>query len=459
MGQLYGTNFDGQYNYGCGGDLGLFAFPSEACPGENNAMINLYLSAGTPPYTYLWSNGETTEDLENLGPGIYSVTVTDSNGICDTISREVNEYGIISFYESPSCPGESDGMVYFNSTGCDCNTSFCQFIWELNGDTIAQGDGSTAEETYKYLFNIEAGVYTATIIHPDGCEIQQDINVPDGEMIDDVDVQNECDANNNGWIDLIVNPADSLIQNYLWSNGETTQDIFNLSEGSYSVVVSDTTCIDTLYFDIENTNFEELLIVSDYDITGPTFTPAPTTYNTEMEILNSECIGILNLWIGTSSSNFSWNSIGGVIGEYSSGVCAEGEWCVNIIDSSEFPGWTQITLTFNNEGIYEFITYMNGCPDYEDSIEIAVTDSCNSINIEENQMPNIYTDLNNNLIINLVDQDDNLQLQIFDLNGKKILDSEINKTNMISLDNYPIGVYGLRLLSSDFVYTNKIIVH
>ena len=463
-GSYMGTNFDGIYNNGCEwGDLGLFAFPSAACPGENNAMLNLYPSAGTPPYTYLWSNGETTEDLENIGPGLYSVSVTDANGICDTISREVNEYEIISFYQAPSCPDGNDGLVYFNSTGCDCNSSFCQWIWELNGDTIAQGDGSTAEETYKYLFNIEAGTYTATIIHPDGCEIQQEINVPDGTMIDDIDIQNECESNNNGWIDLIVNPADSIIQNYLWSNGETTQDIFNLSAGSYSVIVSDTVCIDTLYFDIENTDFEELLIISDDDIIGPTFTPAPETYSVEMETLNSSCMGILELWIATNSSELWWDAIPNDVGDYESGLCSDGDWCVNIIDSSEFPGWSQITLIFHAEGVYEFLAYANSsCPaysGYEDSIEITVTDSCSFINIEENLAPNIYTDLNNNLIINLFDQNEKIQVQIFDLNGKKILDSEINTTNIISLDNYPIGIYSLRLLSPDFVYTNKIIVH
>ena len=49
-------------------------------------------------------------------------------------------------------------------------SSNCQFIWtNEQGEIIAQGDGSTAEETYKYLFDIPAGVYTATIIHPNGC--------------------------------------------------------------------------------------------------------------------------------------------------------------------------------------------------------------------------------------------------------------------------------------------------
>ena len=67
-GSYMGTNYDGIYNDGCQGDLGLFAFPSDICPGEDNGLINLLVTGGTPPYTYQWSNGSTTEDIENIGP-------------------------------------------------------------------------------------------------------------------------------------------------------------------------------------------------------------------------------------------------------------------------------------------------------------------------------------------------------------------------------------------------------
>ena len=249
-GSYMGTYFDGAYNHSCNGDLGLFAFPSQVCPGENNGMINLYVSAGTPPYTYVWSNGETTEDLENIGPGLYSATVTDANGICETINREVSEYEVISFSQAPSCPEGNDGLAYFNSTGCDCNSSFCQFIWEFNGDTIAQGDGSSASETYKYLVGIASGTYIATIIHPDGCQIQEEIIVPEGSIINEYNLLDDCSATNSGSIELIS--QDSLL-NYLWNNGDTTSAIYNLEPGNYNVIVTDTTnCIDTMYFEIEN---------------------------------------------------------------------------------------------------------------------------------------------------------------------------------------------------------------
>ncbi|WP_295335133.1 PKD-like domain-containing protein [Flavobacterium sp.] len=49
------------------------------CTITNNGAINLIVSGGTPPFTYSWSNGATTEDLNNLVVGNYSVTVTDAN--------------------------------------------------------------------------------------------------------------------------------------------------------------------------------------------------------------------------------------------------------------------------------------------------------------------------------------------------------------------------------------------
>ena len=170
-----GTNFDGIFdNSGeCNTDLDLFAFPAVSCPGENSGSINLYIGPTVPERLlseYFWSNGETTEDLENLSVGSYSVTVVDANGCQDTITTNISEYEKVYFFHSTYMSRGSDGMAYKSSTGCSCNSSNCQFIWtNEEGEIIAQGDGSTAEETYKYLFDIPAGVYIATIIHPNGC--------------------------------------------------------------------------------------------------------------------------------------------------------------------------------------------------------------------------------------------------------------------------------------------------
>ena len=50
------------------------------CFNANTGAINLVVTGGTPPFIYSWSNGASTEDLNNLPPENYTVTVTDANG-------------------------------------------------------------------------------------------------------------------------------------------------------------------------------------------------------------------------------------------------------------------------------------------------------------------------------------------------------------------------------------------
>jgi hypothetical protein len=48
------------------------------CPSDSNGAITVTVTGGIPPYTYLWSTGDTTKDLSMLPGGTYVITVTDS---------------------------------------------------------------------------------------------------------------------------------------------------------------------------------------------------------------------------------------------------------------------------------------------------------------------------------------------------------------------------------------------
>jgi SprB repeat len=51
---------------------------SENC-GKQDGAINLTISGGTPPYTYLWNTGQTTSSLSGITSQDYTVKVTDAN--------------------------------------------------------------------------------------------------------------------------------------------------------------------------------------------------------------------------------------------------------------------------------------------------------------------------------------------------------------------------------------------
>ncbi len=56
---------------------------------SNNGTVDLTVSGGTPPYSFLWSNNETSEDLYDLPAGIYTGTITDVNGCTVLANAEV----------------------------------------------------------------------------------------------------------------------------------------------------------------------------------------------------------------------------------------------------------------------------------------------------------------------------------------------------------------------------------
>lgn len=93
-------------------EYALSASITPAACRDSVGEIDLYVSGGVGPYSYLWSNGELTEDIDSLLPGNYSVTVTDANNSVLSATYFVPGVDLIlndSIFQ-PSC-NANDGWI------------------------------------------------------------------------------------------------------------------------------------------------------------------------------------------------------------------------------------------------------------------------------------------------------------------------------------------------------------
>ena len=91
------------------------------CFGLNDGGIDITVSGGVMPYTYLWNDGDINEDRSALVTGTYIVTVTDANGCIVIDSFYVNQPNDITYttlVTNTSCFGASFVVIYLTLSGC-----------------------------------------------------------------------------------------------------------------------------------------------------------------------------------------------------------------------------------------------------------------------------------------------------------------------------------------------------
>ena len=203
---------------------------------------------GSGQYIYNWSNGDTTNNVTNLGPGNYDCIITDQNWqqCTDTISISIDEPDSLNITENINpllCFGDNNASVNLTISG---GISPYNEIW-ANGITPN---------------NLVPGIYSYTIIDSNGCTVNDSIIILEPieltSTISSIDITN-CIID-DGAIDLNVSGGTGQIS-YTWNNGSTNEDLVNLSAGTYIVVISDSNgCIltDTAVID----NYVSLLSIS-----------------------------------------------------------------------------------------------------------------------------------------------------------------------------------------------------
>lgn len=141
---------------------------SVKCFGTNTGAIDIAPGGPPPPFTYLWSNGATSQDLNNVPAGTYTCVITGSNGQSAT-TDPIEVEG----------PGEPLSVDVVETTPVGCNGILGSITVQANGGwndnyTYVWTGGQQGETA----FNLPAGNYTVSVTDANGCTKTLTANLP-----------------------------------------------------------------------------------------------------------------------------------------------------------------------------------------------------------------------------------------------------------------------------------------
>lgn len=279
------------------------------CNGANDAIITQTLSGGTIPYSIIWSNGATSQNLNNITAGAYTVIVNDANNCSVVQSITISQPSTLfaSAY-SPTfnggynikCHGNSTGVITLGSIG-----GTLPYTYSWTGP-------SAFTSTSQNLNNVGAGSYSVNVTDINGCNYTTIIILTEpGSLSASINSYTyaggyniSCNGLSNGAITTTVNGGTQSYQ-YSWSGplsySATTASLNSLIAGSYSLTVTDTNNCVTL---------------TTINLIQPAVLSAVANSTTYIGGYNVSCFGYnngnvtLNLTGGTAVYNYVWTGPG-----------------------------------------------------------------------------------------------------------------------------------------------------
>ncbi len=201
------------------------------CYGECTGSIQiLSVDNATAPLYYTWNTGDSTSTINNLCPGKYSVTITDS--------LNCSVYSDYTIYQN------SELLVSIAKTDETANNA-------NDGTAAASPKGGVPPYNYNWsngqttqtITGLAPGTYTVTVTDSLNCTVTQSTTIEPficpnfivNHFKKDAGCYNNCDGSIT--INTVENATNPL--SYTWSNGQTGNSISNLCAGTYSVTITD----------------------------------------------------------------------------------------------------------------------------------------------------------------------------------------------------------------------------
>ena len=326
---------------------------NNAMGGGANGVINLSVTGGTPPYSFMWSNGSITQNQYLLPPGCYTVVVTDAAG-CQSMtttcvtnflgpilysnSNPVNTFSVVNGGFTPQwvCANQTlqtDGgimKIYLESGATMITGGGADTIYAKTGSTITMTGGiHVIYHEPGVTLNMNGGIPTlypcASLVFDysqapaNGCAPVLTCNLSVS-----LGVGNSIGGGNNGAISTTVSNG-TFPFTYAWSGGQTAANISSLSPGAYSVIVTDANgCIDTAAANIINLAGPTVLsnsnVVSSYQVVNGGFTPQWVCQN---DTLYTDG-GIMNIYLEAGATMITGGGIDSIFAKSGSTIIMTG---------------------------------------------------------------------------------------------------------------------------------------
>lgn len=255
-----------------------------SCFDGNDGQVLLSVSGGVAPYSFNWSNGQTSDTATELSSETYFVTVTDKFN-CSTSDQffipQPDQLVADINTQPATCNGLNTGQIAIEVSGGNGNN---RFNWSHQIPT-----------TTPALNNLSAGDYSVRIQDMKGCDTTYSYTITEPEPlvlsteVDSVD----CFGANTGSIQVNVEGGNPPY-NYNWSNNNTNALNEELSAGTYTVTVTDLKSCTELEF-IPVGQPDNLSLISSIDSVICNNTPTGR-------------INISNVQGGVSPYQFNWSN-------------------------------------------------------------------------------------------------------------------------------------------------------
>jgi len=201
-----------------------------SCNAVCNGTISSITTAGTSPYTYLWSNGGgTSASATNMCAGTYTITVTDLKGCKATSTVTITEPAALianSVGTPTSCNGICNGTATVTSSG---GTSGYTYLWN---DPLFQTNANAT--------GLCAGTFDVTVTDLNNCKVTSSYTVTQPSAITLTSSSGNASCGNATGTATVFASGGTGTYTYTWSNGGSTSNILsNVLAGSYVVTVTD----------------------------------------------------------------------------------------------------------------------------------------------------------------------------------------------------------------------------